>query len=97
MSRQRHGEIPCQNFKLNTFRVMTQNFLQASSPGNTPPNDFCGFCITAGFLLVSFTQFKQKLCRNYQVKCYALYYGAVILTDPNVPSWHYKSVNLRNT
>lgn len=31
------------------------------------------------------------------MKCYALYYGAVILTDPNVPSWHYKSVNLRNT
>lgn len=30
------------------------------------------------------------------MKCYALCYGAVILTDHNVPFRHYKSINLRN-
>lgn len=40
MIRQRHGDILCQNFKLDIFRVTTQNFLQASSPGNAPSNDF---------------------------------------------------------
>lgn len=30
------------------------------------------------------------------MKCYALCYGAVLLTDHNVPFWHYKSISLRN-
>lgn len=40
MSRQRHGEMLCQNFRLDEFRVKKQNFFQAGSPGNIPSNDF---------------------------------------------------------
>lgn len=85
------------NFKLDILRVaIWSNFLQCNSPVMLHLM-ILWILHTAGFLLVSFIQFKQKLCRNYQVKCYALCYGAVILNDHIVPFRHYKSMNLRNS